>query len=208
MTTGLKICGVTRAEDLAVCRELGVDAVGINLWAGSRRGLTLQQAEAMVAGEPAGGPERVGVFVQASADEVREAVQRLRLDAIQLHWEVDPGPYAAIGAPWVWVVRGTPEVETLRMPEARPVRVLLDAQVRGFGGAGVVTDWDWAARVVHRLAPLRVWLAGGIGPTNVADAIERVNPAGVDVATGAENNGSTRGEKDPQKISELLRACR
>jgi phosphoribosylanthranilate isomerase len=173
MAAKLKVCGVTRPEDLAACALLGVDAVGINLWKGSRRGLTLAQAKALIDEvRPPRSLERVGVF----------------------------------GFSYLWVVRGTPTA--LQVPTPAPRRVLLDAAVAGFGGAGQTTDWQWAARAVRELAPHEVWLAGGITPANAAAALQQVRPAGLDVASGTELPGATRGEKDGAAIAALMAICR
>lgn len=201
----LKVCGVTRPEDLAACVELGVDAVGINLWAGSRRGLSLVEAEALIAAvRPPRTLERVGVFVDPSEDEVRRAAEALELDLVQIVGR----EVAGFGLPYLWVVRGTPPLSELRPPTPGPRRALLDAAVPGFGGAGQTTDWAWAAQAVQQLAALEVWLAGGITPANAAAAIEQVRPAGLDVASGTELPGARRGEKDRAAIAALLAICR
>ena len=82
---------------------------------------------------------------------------------------------------------------------------LLDAHVPGYGGQGVTTDWPWAATAVAALAPMPVWLAGGITPDNVAAAIATVRPAGIDVASGAEDG--VPGVKSRAKIAALVQAC-
>lgn len=204
----LKICGVTRPEDVAACVELGVDAIGINLWAGSRRGLTLAEATALVRELPArGGPERVGVFVNPEPDYVLRAHAALGLDLVQI---VSDDPHAAalrLALPQLWVVRGTPA--QIELPTPAPARVLLDAAVPGYGGAGQTTDWDWARGAVRRMsASVPVWLAGGITPENAAAALAAVGPAGLDVASGAELAGARRGEKDRARVAALLAACR
>jgi phosphoribosylanthranilate isomerase len=106
------------------------------------------------------------------------------------------------------VVRGTPALERLRVPSPGPRWVLLDAAVAGYGGAGQPTDWGWAAEAVAALAPLPVWLAGGISPDNAAQAIAAVRPAGVDVASGAELPGASHGHKQRSSIAALLAICR
>lgn len=207
MAAKLKVCGVTRPEDLAACVELGVDAVGINLWRGSRRGLELAEAIALIeAVRPPRTLERVGVFVAPGEDEVRRAVEALELDLVQI---VGDGPeVAGFGLPYLWVIRGTPELAALRVPSPAPRRALLDAAVPGYGGAGHATDWGWARAAVERLAGLEVWLAGGITPANAAAALEQVRPAGLDVASGTELPGARRGEKDRAAIAALVAACR
>jgi phosphoribosylanthranilate isomerase len=210
----LKICGLTRGEDLRACVELGVDAIGLNLWPGSRRFVELDAAAELVAGvsRPSHGPARVGVFVDAGLAELERAVDRLGLDLLQPHGDAPVEPYAELaarrGLGWIWVVRGTPALDALRVPEPAPRWVLLDAAVPGFGGAGRRTDWAWAAEAVAALAPLPVWLAGGIDPQNAAAAIEQVRPAGLDVASGAEAPGEPRGHKRREAIAALVAACR
>ncbi|MBA3549941.1 MAG: phosphoribosylanthranilate isomerase [Nannocystis sp.] len=207
MTTKLKICGVTQAVDLAACVELGVDAVGINLWSGSRRGLSLAEAAALLrAAMPArGGPERIGVFVNPGRDELQRAYETLELDLVQVISD-DPQP-SPPALPYTWVIRGTPSLASLVLPSPGPARVLLDAAVAGYGGAGQTTDWVWARAALPWFAA-PVWLAGGITPENAAAALAAVGPRGLDVASGSELSGAGRGEKDHAKISALLAACR
>ncbi len=207
-SVALKICGVTRSVDIDTCAALGVDAVGLNLWSGSRRYLSLEQAQVLTRDWPTGGPERIGVFVDADVDEVRRAVERLRLDLIQPHGERSIADYARMGIPYVWVIRGTPALDTLELPSPAPARILLDAAVPGFGGAGVTTDWSWARRAIVQLSACEVWLAGGITADNAAAAIAAVAPAGLDVASGSEREGARRGEKHPDKIAALVDICR
>lgn len=203
----LKICGVTRPEDVAACVELGVDAIGINLWAGSRRGLTLGAAEALVRELPRGAIERVGVFVEPTVDEVRRAYELLGLDLVQIVSDDPDAPALRLALPQLWVVRGTPA--HIELPTPTPARLLLDAAVPGYGGAGQTTDWGWARETVERWsARVPVWLAGGITPDNAAAALATVGPAGLDVASGAELAGARRGEKDRARIAALLAACR
>ncbi len=207
-SVALKICGVTRSVDVDTCAALGVDAVGLNLWSGSRRYLSLEQAESLTRAWPEEGPERIGVFVDADIDEVRRAVERLRLDMIQPHGERAISDYANLGIPYVWVIRGTPALDTLELPAPAPARILLDAAVAGFGGAGVTTDWNWARRATRQLGAHEVWLAGGIRVDNADAAIAEVAPAGLDVASGSERAGAQRGEKQADKIAALVDICR
>lgn len=208
MSVALKVCGLTRRADLELCIELGVDAVGLNFWPRSKRALTLEAGRALVDGVERGATKVVGVFVEASPEAVKAAVEACGLDAVQLHGDQRWEDYADVGAPLVRVVRGTPGLERLVAPEPMPEWTILDAAVEGYGGQGHRTDWAWAARAVEHLAPHAVWLAGGIRPDNAVEAIAKVRPAGLDVASGAELDGAARGEKDRAKIEALLAARR
>ena len=211
MATGrasLKICGVTHPDDIDACLEHEVDAIGLNLWPKSKRALTVAEAKPLAqrVRDRGGAASLVGVFVDPTLDEVREAVEEIGLDAVQLHGDASPLPYARLGFPWLWVVRGTPELESLEIPAPAPSWILLDAHVPGYGGVGKTTDWSWAGQAVQRLAPAAVWLAGGITPDNAAAALRQVGPAGLDVASGAEVAGDPR-RKDAGKIAALAAIC-
>jgi len=201
----LKICGVTRAADVDACVTLGVDALGFNLWPGSSRALSLDAAAALVARVPRPGPLRIGVVVDPDPATLQTIAETLGLDAVQLHGDRTAAAYPGLTLPWVWVVRGTPELATLRVPEPAPTWILLDAAVAGFGGRGVVHDWAWAAAARAALAPAQVWLAGGLGPDNAAAAIAQVGPAGIDVASGAEDG--TPGHKSTARVVALRTIC-
>jgi phosphoribosylanthranilate isomerase len=206
VTVHLKICGLTRPEDLDACERLGVDAIGLNFWSGSKRALSLADARALLSGRTRS-CLRVGVFVDASPDDVARTFEALDLDVVQLHGDAPIDPFAALGLPYVQVVRGTPDLATLALPSPPPRWVLLDALVPGFGGTGTRTDWTWAAAAVRHLSPTPVWLAGGIDPDNAAQAIAAVSPAGLDVASGAEPPDAAHGEKDAVRIAALLQIC-
>jgi phosphoribosylanthranilate isomerase len=202
MRTRVKICGLTRAEDVRTCVEAGVDAVGFNFWPQSKRYLSLDAAERLAASVP-DTVLRVGVFVRAPPAEVRLAVERARLSAVQLHGDEDPQDYTGVGAPLWQVVRiGGPE-SIPGMPSRSASAVLLDAHVEEYGGSG--RRFDWALVPWVRAWRLPVWLAGGLTPENVGAAITRAHPDGVDVASGVE---SAPGTKDPARIAAFLAAVR
>jgi phosphoribosylanthranilate isomerase len=200
--TRVKICGLTRAEDVRTCVEAGVDAVGFNFWPQSKRYLTLDAAERLAANVPAH-VLRVGVFVRAPPLEVRAAVERARLNVVQLHGDEDPQEYTGVGAPLWQVVRISGRESLPGMPSRAAAAVLLDAHVEGQGGSGRRFDWALVPWVRAWLLP--VWLAGGLTPENVGDAIRRAAPDGVDVASGVE---SAPGIKDPARVAAFVAAVR
>jgi phosphoribosylanthranilate isomerase len=196
----VKVCGVTRPEDAVAAEALGVDAVGVIFAAVSRRRLTLRQAADVVA--PLGPfVTRVGVFVEPSLDEVEAAVERLRLQVVQLHGRVEPALVATVRRS-VAVVRSVAWREGLDVDELAswPVDgILIDGPE---AGSGEPFDWEGAGA----LARLPRWtLAGGLDPGNVAGAVLRLRPAAVDVASGVE---SAPGIKDVAKMAAFIAAVR
>lgn len=196
----VKVCGVTRPEDAVAAETLGVDAIGVIFAAASRRRVDLEVAAAVVA--PLGPfVTRVGVFVEPTLAEVEAAVERLRLQAVQLHGRVAPTLVAALRqrVPVIRSVawRGGLDVEELA---SWPVDgLLIDGPEPGSGAT-----FDWAG--AGALSRLPRWtLAGGLDPSNVARAVLRLRPAAVDVASGVE---SAPGIKDAAKMAAFMAAVR
>jgi len=209
VAVGLKICGVVDPADAVLCHDHGVTALGLNFWPGSRRCVTAEQGGA-IASALAGlatAPRLVGVFVDETPANVASIAARVGLDAIQPHGDADPAPYAALGIPWIWVVRTRIDPADLVVPDPAPDWVLVDAPTPHYGGQGVRADWGWARDVVRALAPLPVWLAGGIRADNAAQAIAAVHPAGLDIASGAERTGPGAPRKDPAAVAALASIC-
>jgi phosphoribosylanthranilate isomerase len=198
----IKICGITRVEDAAVCARAGADAIGINFFEYSPRCCDEVVAKEIV---DAFGKElvTVGVFVDADIDRITFLRDRTGIERMQLHGDeppemlerLQPGAYKALR------VRGPSAVEQARRYGGDPL--LLDAYVPGqSGGTGTAFDWRLAAPVSRER---RVVLAGGLTPDNVARAIEQVRPFGVDVAGGVE---SAPGRKDPGRVRAFIAAAR
>jgi phosphoribosylanthranilate isomerase len=204
MKVAIKICGLRRPEDVDACVQLAVDLVGFNFWPGSKRYLTAAQAVPLARRLPRT-VRAVGVFVDEAPDEVARVADEVGLAAVQLHGDRPVEDYARVPVPLVQVIRvvGAASLSSAHV-SARAAQVLLDAAVPGFGGAGARFDWTLAQAAVPRLGR-EVLLAGGLDPANVAEAIGRVRPWGVDVATGVE---SAPGEKDPALLARFVAAVR
>jgi phosphoribosylanthranilate isomerase len=202
--TRIKICGLTRPEDAAAAVSAGADALGV-LLAPSKRRVTLEQAEAVFADVP---PlvARMGVFRDATADEVWEAVARLGLTAVQFHGDEAPETCAAAPVPVVKTIGIGPNGPLTGLDRYRDsvAAFLLDTVVGGAsGGTGVTFDWYDVAGRLPSWAP--VILAGGLGPHNVAEAIRVLRPFAVDVCSGVE---VSPGVKDHAMIASFCAAVR
>jgi phosphoribosylanthranilate isomerase len=204
MRVRIKICGLTRLEDVQEAVTAGADAAGFIFAPGSPRQISLEQAAGLCRGVP---PlvSRIGVFVDADAGFIRSAVAACGLHAVQLHGAENPEFCRTdFGAAVIkaWRVRDRTSLETLRHFDTHAW--LLDTYVPGqAGGTGVCCDWALAAQATAWGRP--VILAGGLTPANVGDAIRQARPFAVDVSSGVE---SAPGLKDPAKVRALVRAVR
>ncbi len=210
MTTQIKICGVTLADDAAAVAAAGVEFIGLNFWPRSKRYLHPDRA-AMLCGvvRAIGTVKVVGVFVDQEPDEVLAVAARAELDIIQLHGDEDVAAVQRIAdalARPIWkaiTVRSARDLERL---DVWPVdALLLDAPTPGRGGGGASFDHALARDARARFPRLKIMLAGGLAPDNVVAAIAQVQPWAVDVASGVE---IAPGVKDPAKLAAFVAAVR
>ena len=196
-----KICGIRSLAAAQTAAQAGADWVGF-VFAPSRRHIDPDTA-AMISASMVG-PAKVGVFVDQPLSEVREIADHCRLDYIQLHGGESPDYSRCLNRPVIRACR----VDSAFDPEqwaAYPAEYLLfDSFVPGqAGGTGTAFDWrETCGRI--RQSRQKFLVAGGLSPENVADAIQILNPDGVDVSGGVE----TAGVKDPDKIRKFIAAAR
>ena len=199
--TRIKICGITREQDLAAAVAAGADALGFVFYAPSPRNVTPERAAQLLARVPAF-VTRVGLFVNAPAQFVRAVMDRAALDLLQFHGDEEAAYCAQFARPWIKAARMKPGFDLLEYAAnfekaAGIAGLLLDADVEGYGGGGKAFDWS----LIPQSLPLPVILSGGLHPGNVAEAVRAVRPWAVDVSSGVE---SAHGIKDAQKITEFI----
>ncbi|MCE9613020.1 MAG: phosphoribosylanthranilate isomerase [Lentisphaerae bacterium] len=202
MPIDIKICGLTTRDDARAALEAGADYVGFVVYPKSPRHVSPTALRHLL--EREGGITRaVGVFVNMTARDVATVADDCGLVAVQVHGDEDAAGFAGLARP-VWravhLRSGTWQPAPEQWPAARYV---VDATVPGqYGGTGVQADWDEAARLARART---IMLSGGLTPENVAGAIRRVRPTGVDVSSGVE---LSPGRKDHAKVAAFIQAAR
>ncbi|QID18186.1 phosphoribosylanthranilate isomerase [Nitrogeniibacter mangrovi] len=201
--TRIKICGLTRVEDVQAAVAAGADAIGFVFYPPSPRHVTVEQARALMAHVP---PfvTTVGLFVNARPEAVEAALDALPLQLLQFHGDETETDCVRYGRPYVRAVRMRAGVDLIEyaacFPSARGF--LLDAFVEGYGGGGKVFDWTLIPPRFD--APLI--LSGGLDAENVGEAIRRVRPWAVDVSSGVET--AQKGIKDAGAIRRFISGVR
>ena len=209
----LKICGITSSSEAQRLVDLKVPALGLNFWPKSKR---YWSPELALTFSPslAGVIERVGVFVNNAPELAPQLFDQDVIDIVQLHGDEDDSVLVE------FLSKGIPTIRALSLPspeetssvithyrqlasEAKtPLALLLDAHAPGlYGGTGETIDWKHAKEFITLATPLPILLAGGITPNNAARALTETEPAGLDIASGAE---ISPGKKDFVKVEALL----
>ncbi len=211
--TRIKICGLSRVEDVQTAVAAGADAIGLVFYPKSPRYVTPEAAAQLIAAVP---PfvTTVGLFVNATPDEVQETIARAPVSLLQFHGDETVGQCCEtarlVNRPFIRALRVSADMtgadllkyeQNYRAASGLFSGLLLDAFVEGYGGGGRVFDWSL---IPKELAP-RVVLSGGLSVQNVTEAVRRVRPYAVDVSSGVE---AARGIKDPEKITAFIRAVR
>ncbi len=203
MSTRVKICGLTRAEDVADAVQAGADALGFVFYQPSPRAVTIARASELVRQVPAF-VTTVGLFVNPSADEVRATLDQVPLDLLQFHGDETPEFCAQFQRRWIKAVRvqNAEQIERAFQDYAQASGLLVDAyDPQRYGGTGQSFNWS----LIPASRPLPLILAGGLSSANVSGAVEQVRPWAVDVSGGVERS---KGIKDIDKISDFIKEVR
>jgi len=203
LMTKIKICGIKTVTAALAAMDAGADLIGFNFYPKSPRYVEVGMCRnIMSVVRQDGRAKTVGVFVNASVSEILATMDTLGLNLAQLHGDETVEMLNQLDGKGFKAFRGIPESVSEFARSVSPA-FLVDASVKGvYGGSGVTTDWDGAAELAKKYPLL---LAGGLTPENVAEAVRRVKPWGVDVASGVE---SAPGEKDASKMKAFVRAVR
>ncbi len=200
MRTRIKICGVTRPEDARNAAQAGADAIGLVFYAASPRAVSVPQARRIIAALP---PfvTTVGLFVDASPDEIEAVLRAIPLGLVQFHGDELPEQCDRYGVPYIKAVRMKEHVILSNVAAAYETAsgLLLDTYRAGVpGGTGKTFDWS---RVPRNLGK-PVIVAGGLTPENITEAVGQTKPYAVDVSGGVE---SAKGIKDATKMRAFIR---
>lgn len=198
-----KICGMTRPEDALEAARLGVDAIGLVFYQGSKRCVGVEQARQIVAVLP---PfvSVVGLFVNETVDNIQQILKQVPIDILQFHGDESADFCRQFARPYLKAVRvrTTEDIQAAfnDYPDARAI--LFDAYVEGaYGGTGQHFNW---AILPEKMAGHWI-LSGGLNVDNISDALQATKASVVDVSSGVE---SSAGIKDGQKMADFLAKCR
>ena len=214
--TRIKICGLTRPQDVASAVQAGVDAIGFVMYAQSPRHVSIQTAAELVKGLPAH-VTPVLLFVNETLEGVQRACQAVPGAILQFHGDETPQDCQSIALacarPYWRAARIPPQAQEafdlvkFAHDYSNAQAILLDAHVQGYGGGGKTFNWSQLPLFVNA----HLVLSGGLTPANVIEGIAQVRPRAlslaVDVSSGVEMDGQ-KGLKDPRKIQACVQAVR
>jgi phosphoribosylanthranilate isomerase len=195
----IKICGLTRPEDVVFLNGLPVDYAGFIFVPSSPRCLNLPSAM-RIAPLLREGIKKVGVFLDDDSARVLDIARSLQLDLLQFHGEETPAYCSRLEIPYFKTIRVRSRIDGSSLRGYRPEAFLLDTYApRAHGGTGKTFDWSIAR--AWRDTGVKILLAGGLTPDNVSRAVSEVDPWGVDVSSGVE---SSPGVKDHSKLHRFI----
>ena len=205
---GAKICGLRRIEEITFCQEHDADAIGLNFWPKSKRYLDPERAAAWLE-QVVETPTRIGVFVNEPTSSIARLLEEGIIEIAQLHGDESPDDCAEVKK------AGFPVLKAIGVRDASSLEQLRDFDVDGivldafcpgdYGGSGKTFNWELALEARTILGETPLILSGGLNSANVAEAIQKVRPHAVDVASGVE---SAPGIKSTDMISDFLQSVR
>jgi phosphoribosylanthranilate isomerase len=203
MSTRIKVCGITSADDARMVARAGADAIGLVFYPPSPRAVDAARAAEIVAALP---PfvTAVALFVDPQPADVERVLAACRVGVLQFHGDETPSLCASFGVPYLKAVRVRPDIDLLQSlaPYGDAAGWLLDAwHDHLYGGTGRAFDWALVPR--ERARP--IVLSGGLTPENVGDAVRTVHPWAVDVSSGVE---AAKGIKDAAKVARFIAGVR
>jgi len=203
MSTRIKICGITDRDDALLAVELGADALGFVFYQKSPRHVTLEQAAAICRALP---PlvATVGVFVNATQQEIEQTLAQCRLTALQFHGDEPTEFCRRFTAKTIKAIRVRNE-DSLRAAAEYDVDALLLDTYTDSGRGGTGRTFDWSLAVTAKKIGLPIILSGGLTTENVQEAIQKVRPYAVDVSSGVEREP---GRKDPRTLRKFIELCK
>jgi phosphoribosylanthranilate isomerase len=196
----VKICGITNIADAYACAEAGADAVGLNLYGGSKRFINSDEAAAIVR-EVSAYVTTVAVMVQPTIDEVARAIDSTEVDAVQVYEPKFKVADFELKKLLYYSVRVKAADDVTAASKLGADLIFLDAyKEKEFGGTGELSNWEEIARSGTDLS-MRFVISGGLNDVNVCDAIRKLKPYGVDTASGVEESPR---KKDPEKVRRFI----
>lgn len=194
-----KICGMMRIEDALYAAKLGVDAIGLIFFAGSKRCVNIRQAQ-LIARELPPFVSVVGLFVNPEAAEVKQVLSQIPLHILQFHGDETANFCKQFHRPYIKAIRVNSSVDIISAADvyADAQALLFDASVIGeYGGTGQTFDWQLLPQQLSK-----PWvLSGGLNPSNIVEAISQTGAQAVDVSSGVEE---TAGIKNRKKMKDFV----
>jgi phosphoribosylanthranilate isomerase len=203
MSVKIKICGITNVADARAAVDAGADLLGFVFYEKSPRHVTVQAAKAIARQLP---PyvAKVGVFVNAPDELISQALGECGLSVLQFHGDETPEDCVKFGVMSMKAFRVRDEESLKALPAYQTDAWLLDAYTADArGGTGATFNWDLAVEAMKFGRP--IFLAGGLTPENVAQAVRKVQPFAVDVSSGVE---ASPGKKDHGTVREFIQNVR
>ena len=214
--TNVKICGLRTLSDATIAMQEGADFIGFVFVQNVTRQINVSTAKKIIKQtkkllQPDAQLKFVGLFVNEQIDQINQIINECELDYVQLCGNETPTQWKSLNTNVIKQLKIPPSIaEELTIDEEMIIRdaemiyssgakILIDADGQGkHGGTGVLSDWDLASKIS---AKYRVILAGGLTPRNVSNAIQVVNPWGVDVSSGVESNS----QNDREQLAQFIK---